>query len=81
MSDYNAGPYYRSPHSLPLRIFLRLQVDDEINNMPRKKHSSEILHYRLMERASKLQEWRQKHESTSDIKEEIREDNITTIII
>ncbi len=34
-----------------------------------------------MERASKLQEWRQQHESTSDIKDEIREDNITTISI
>ena len=36
VSDYNVGPYYRSPHSLPLRIFLRVQVDDEINNMQGK---------------------------------------------
>ena len=38
-------------------------------------------HSRLMERASKLQEWRAQHESTPDTQEETREDNITTIII
>ena len=33
MSDYNDGPHYRSPNSLPLRLLLRLQVNDEINNI------------------------------------------------
>ena len=28
MSDYNAGPHYRGPHSLPLRLLLRVQVND-----------------------------------------------------
>ena len=40
VSDYNAGPHYRGPHSLPLRFLLRVQVNDK---MPRIKHSLGII--------------------------------------
>ena len=77
MSYYNASPHHRYRHRLSLRLLLRLQVS-------KQDFSTENIHWehsRLMERASKLQEWRAQHEATPDTQEETREDNITTIII